>query len=221
MAQSLYTLEQLQDASYSRLENNTLFFPVADITAIINEAIKVVNIQTAFYQGTATAIISVRNQLIYPTPPGILYAQRVQFEGTQLDPVPITRIGQDYRTWATDTSAKLGAVARWIPIGINYFAIHPADSYGGNSIFVTGVMEPPLLILPGDSMTLDDEYADIIVEYVASRVPLAVSGPSTSAALSLYTKSFIPAMKGLTVLEQMKWPRFFVMQTPAEEGRTK
>ena len=222
MATNLYTLAELQSSVYARLENNTLFFPAAEVTDIINEALRAINIVTGFYQGTPDSLISVAGKLVYNVPAGMLYPQRVQFEQTQLDAIPITRIGQDYRTWATDTTNKLGPVARWIPVGIDKFCIHPADSVGGSRIFVTGVLETPVLALPDDAMTLDEEWADMVVEYCASRLPLNTSGPSTSAALSLYSKSYIPSLKALTNLSSMKWPKFFIQSgSPASEGRLK
>ncbi len=150
----------------------------------------------------------------------MLYPQSVIFESSQLDAVPITRIGDDYRTWTTDTTAKLGAVARWVPIGINYFAIHPADSVGGNSIQVTGVLETPTLVDPDDAITLEDQYASLLVESVYSRLVLKISGPSCLAGLALYQKEILPSLKRLTVLRSMVFPRFYVLEgSPSAEGR--
>lgn len=213
MASSLYTLDTLDQGVLSRLENNGIFFQQAERYTIINEAIKCANILSGFYQGTLYAL-SQANQLVYPIPAGMLYPQRISFEGIQLDPIPITRIGQDYRTWTTDNTNKNGAVARWVPIGINYYCLHPADSNGGGNIAVTGVLEPPLLVLPSDSMILPDEYVNIVIEYAASRLPLNIGGANWSAASQLYTKSFQPAMKPLINLQRFKFPRYF-LQTGA------
>lgn len=220
MSSSLYTLSDLQSLVYSRaLENNQIGFPPIEITDLINEAIKVINNFTGFYEGTLT-LISQINQLVYGTPTGMLYPERVQFEATQLDPIPITRIGQDYRTWTTDTTAKLGPVARWVPIGINYFAIHPADSTGGGSIAVTGVLEPPLLVNPTDAMVLDDNYVNIIVEYCMQRAPLKIGGQSFVQASQLYTKSFQPAIRPLIRYQKFKFPKYWVQAgSPVTEDR--
>lgn len=220
MSASLYTLQDLDDLILARIENNNVMWETAERYDIINECLANINLITGFYQGTSPALISGAGQLIYSTPTGMLYPQRVQFESSQLDPCPITRIGRDYRTWTTDTTAKLGAVARWVPIGINYFAIHPADSIGGNSIFITGVLEVPELVLPTDTITLEDQYCDLLVNAVYSRLVLKLTGPMTLAGLSLYQKAILPELKRLTVLSSMKWPRFYVMAgAPAAEGR--
>ncbi len=209
MASSLYTLGDLRAAVYSRLENNSTFWQTPEVDTVINEAIRATNLLTGFYQGTLD-LLSVVNQLVYATPAGMLYAQRVTFNNTQLDPIPITRIGQDYRTWATDTTTNQGAVARWIPIGINYFCLHPADSVGSQTISVSGVLEPPLLALPADTMILDDQYVAIIVEYCASRLPLKIGGQNFAQSSQLYAKGFQPVVRKLTNLQQFRFPRYWI-----------
>ncbi len=222
MSASLYTLQDIDNLVLARLEGNDVMWETAERYNIINECLQNLNLVVGFYQGTAAPIISGAGQLVYSTPSGMLYPLRCQFEASQLDPVPITRIGRDYRTWTTDTTAKMGPVARWVPIGINYFAIHPADSVGGNSIFVTGVMETPELVLPTDAITLEDQYASLLVTAAFSRLVLKISGPSTLAGLSLYPKVIIPELKRLTILESMRWPKFFVQTgSPVSEGRTR
>lgn len=222
MSASLYTLDQIDGLVLDRLEGNNIFWQTAERYNIINESLRAINIQTGFYQGTPTPLISVAGQLIYETPAGMLYPQRVSFESSQLDAIPITRIGQDYRTWTTDTTAKLGPVARWVPIGINYFALHPADSLGGGSIAVTGVLETPVLVNPTDAISLEDQYVSLLVEMCYSRLPLKISGPSAIAAFSVYQKAVLPSLKRMSILESMQWPRFFVLSgSPSAEGRTK
>lgn len=221
MAVSNYTLAQLQTLVYARLENNTLFWTTAEVTAIINEAIRSSNILCGWYQDTVL-MLSVANQLVYNTPAGMLYPQRCQFEGVQLDPVPITRIGQNYRNWATQTSGVYGPVAQWVPIGVSYFCLHPIDSVGGGSIALTGVLEPPLLVLPGDNMSLEDQWVTIIVEYCASRLPWKEGGSIAAAGAQLYQKGYLPAMKARTNLQQMRFPRYFVLAgAPVAEGMDK
>lgn len=220
MSVNLYTLAELSDSIYSRLESNTVMFTQLEVTSIINEALKSINLATGFYTGSMT-LISNAGQLVYPTPVGMIFPMRVQFEAAQLDTVPVTRIGQDYRTWTTDTTASTGGpVARWVPIGINYFCLHPADSRGGGSIAVTGVLETPNLALSTDTMSLDDQYATLVVEYSCSRLPLKIGGNSAAAAMKLYQQSYLPVLKSLTRWQQMKWPIWYVNRgKPITEGQ--
>ncbi len=216
---SLYTLAEIDAAVLARLEDNSTFWQQPERNTIINEAIRCTNLLTGFYQGSATTT-SVANQLTYAIPAGVLYPQRVTLAGIQLDPVPITHIGQDYRTWATDQSATKGQTARWVPIGTTLFALHPADSASGDTIAVYGVVEPPLLVSPSDTMILDDQYVDIIVEYCASRLPLKIGGQNFQQASMLYTKSFQPGIKKLTNLQTFRFPKYWVNAgAPVPEGK--
>lgn len=221
MATSLYTLTQLQALVYTRLEDNSVFYDATwDLTPIINEALQISNNICGWYAGTVN-LISQANQLVYNIPTGMLYPQRIQFEGMQLDPSPITRIGQDFMNWTTQTTAVHGAVARWVPLGITMFAMHPIDSTGGGSIAVTGVLNVPPLINGSDTMPLEDEFVNIVVEYCASRIPLKVGGPTAAQASRIYTSSVQRNMLALTNLRKMAWPKSFVLKgVPVVEDRT-
>lgn len=212
MATSNYTLGDIQDLVLDRLENNSIMYPAATVlTPLINEAIRVSNMMCGWFQSTER-VLSVANQLVYAVPSSLVYPQRVQFEGIQLDPTPLTRIGQDYRNWITDTSNNLGAVARWVPIGITQFAIHPMDSSGGQDIEVTGVAEPTTLVSSTDNIPLEDQWATVVVEYAASRAVLPSGGKPFADASQLYTTSFIKSMKSMTNLRKLQFPRYFLLR---------
>lgn len=220
MSQALYTLADLRSAVYDRLENNQAFFRPARVTSIINEAIKVINLFTGFYQGSVT-LYSVANQLKYSTPDGMIFPLRAQFNGVNLDPIAINQIGKDYRDWATSTTDKDGPVARWVPIGINYFCLNPIDSLGGQSIYITGVLEPPLLVDDTDTMVLDDEYVTLIAEYGGMVAPLSEGGAPSANAMALYP-NFLRIMRSLTMYRQVTMPRYFVLSgSPVAEGNTR
>lgn len=212
MATANYTLTELQQLALDRLENNSTFYPTDVLTPIINEAICVSNAMCGWFS-TTERVVSQANQLVYDVPSSIVYPQRVQFEGIQLDPTPIDRIGQDYRSWVTDTISTFGGgVARWVPIGITKFAIHPMDSFGGNDIEVTGVAEPTTLVSGSDTMPLEDEWVSMVVDYCAMRAPLPNGGKMFADASMIYTRSFIPSIRKMKQLDRMKWPRYFVLR---------
>jgi hypothetical protein len=209
---SLYTLAQLQQLALDRLEGNSLFFTLPEITPVINEAIRTVNLICGFYQQTVSIPgNAIANQQLYATPAPLIWPLRIEFEGVQLDPDNLERIGQDFYTWATDTTGSRGPVARWVPIGISMFALHPIPVTGGGRIDVTGVAETPLLVNSTDTMPLEDEFVSIITEYVAHRMPLKEGGRPFAAASELY-KNFIRNMKQRTMFQKMQFPRYFVMR---------
>jgi hypothetical protein len=100
-------------------------------------------------------------------------------------------------------------VARWIPIGLKTFALHPIDATGGNSVTVTGVMETQQLVNPTDVCQLDDEFVTLISDYGGHRLVLKETG-KTFADASLLIQGFWREMKTLKRWETFKAPRYFV-----------
>lgn len=198
-----------------RVEGNTTLYTQTEITAVINECIRISNAFTAFNE-TSTLVpgSTVANQLVYSTPSGILFPTQVAFNGRVLDKVSLTSIGECYRNWATDTTSTYGPVARWIPIGITTFAIHPIDAIGSNALLVTGVAETTLLASGSDVMELDDEFVTMLVDYCGHRLVLKEGGKVFSDA-SILIQTYWREMKGLKRLQTWKAPRYFVqVQSP-------
>jgi hypothetical protein len=220
MPATLYTLFQLQQFALDTVEGNSLFYTYPELTYAINEAIRTINLVTGFLRGTATIPgNSVAGQLLYNTPPSILFPMRVQFEKRMLDPVSLDRIGNDYATWATDTTNKLGNVQRWIPFGTQMFAIHPIDSIGGGVIYVTGVLEPTLLVNGSDSVSLEDEFVDLIVTFCRARLPLKEGG-AVFASASRSQQDFYRKLKTKKMIEGLKFPQYFTkMASPVVESK--
>ncbi len=205
-----FTLGEIQTLIYDRLEGNTLLYTEPELTAVINECLRVTNLFTGYNE---TSIIlpnfTVANQLVYDVPESILFITRVAFEGQDLDKIGLIRIAQDYRYWATDTSDTYGPTARWIPIGITKFALHPIDAVGGADVTITGVVEPTLLVAADDVVSLDDEFVTLIVEYCGHRLVLKEGGKAFADA-SLLIQSYWRQMKQLKRWQGFKAPRYFV-----------
>lgn len=207
---STYDLATLQQLIWDRVENNQVLYLAAEVTAVANEALRVTNLFTAFNAGSVQLPgFTVAGQLLYSVPDGILYPTRVAFEGRDLDKISLTAIGQNFRTWATDDSNNYGPVARWIPIGIRTFAIHPIDAVGGNNLTITGVMETTQLAAAGDVCELDDEFVSLVTEYGGHRLVLKEGG-KVFADASVLIQSFWHTMKSLRTWQYLKMPRYFV-----------
>lgn len=213
---SVYTLATLRTLVYSRVENNQLLYTNAEVSAIINESLRVINIFTAFNEtSTAVSGSSVADQLLYSVPTGIIFPTQVAFNGRVLDKIGLNSIAELYQSWATDTTNTYGPVGRWVPIGINKFAIHPIDAVGGNTILVTGVAETTQLSADGDVMELDDEFVSLVVDYCGHRLVLKEAGKVFSDA-SILIQTFWRDMKALKRLQTWKAPRYFVqVQSPS------
>lgn len=205
-----FSLSDIQALVYDRVEGNSQLYTASEVTAVINEALRVCNLFTGFVQTSVQLPgFTVANQLLYTVPSPILFPTRIAFEGRDLDKLGLRRIGQDYRNWARDTTNTYGPVARWIPIGITQFAIHPIDAIGGNNLTVTGVAEPTLLVNSTDVMQLDDDFAPLIVDYCGHRLVFKEAG-KVFADSSVLIQTFWKAMKELKRWQSFKAPRYFV-----------
>src|SRR6266700_5733958 len=137
-----FTLGEISDLVYDRLEGNRELYTQPELTAVINEAIRVIGLFTNFNETSIQVPgFTVANQLLYSTPSPIIFPTGVTFEGRDLDKIGLRLAAQTYRSWATDSTDSYGPVARWIPIGIDTFAIHPIDATGGNDLTVIGMAE--------------------------------------------------------------------------------
>lgn len=204
-----YSLAKLRELVYERVEFG-LLYSIEEVDAVISEALQVANLFSGFNETSFELPgFTVANQLIYQVPVGIVFPTRVAFEGRDLDKIGLRQIGQRIRTWATDTTDTYGPVARWVPIGITQFCLHPIDAVGGNDVTITGVAETDKMVNPGQIMQLDDEYVTLITEYCGHRLVLKEAG-KVFADASLLIQHFWHEMKRLKRWQGWKAPRYFV-----------
>ena len=165
------TLATLQQQVYDRLDNNQSFYPPTQVTQALNQILKRLNILTGFIQATvAIPGFSQAGAYLYATPAGIIVPLRIEFESSILQKASLSGIARKYRDWTNDTTASLGPVARWAPIGISQFVIHPADATGGRFMQVTGIAPVPMLVNSGNIVKIPDEFVSILIEYAVQRV---------------------------------------------------
>ena len=204
----VFTLTDLRSKVLDRLDQNTGEYPLTEVDYVINECIRITALFTGFYKATVQVPgYSVANQLVYNTPPGILAANVISFEGRQLQKISLRRLARQRRNWATDTTAAYGRVEYWAPVGASKFVISPIDSQGGRDISVTGMAEPPLLVKPGDVMTLENEYVELIPEYAIHRL-LFKEGGKAFADASLSLNEYYDKMAQRKKYEKLKLARY-------------
>lgn len=218
------TLNDLSNRVYARVDANSLLYPQAEVTTAINEAIQILNLFTGFLQVSANVSgNSVANQTFYTVPTGILIPMRVQFKQTYLPLLNLVEIGQQYPTWTADTTATTGLpVCYWIPFGLTGFAIYPADAIGGNTITVTGVQEPVLLVSSGDVITMTNEMASALDYYAFNILTLKESGKILNDSFSEF-KRFQKQISRIKLWQGMSWPSgnapFSYQPEGAQKGR--
>jgi hypothetical protein len=184
-----FTLSQLQSDIYTRLDGNTFLYLSAELTSAINESIRTANLVTGYTQTTST-VTSVANQVWYTVPTGILVPLRLTFAGYFLEKTSVDKISNYNPNWQLQTTANSGIpVAQWLTSGLTNFAIYPADTIGGNSMVMTGVVEPALLVNPSDTISIPDEYQEILEDLSVVALVLKEGGKSFGDILMLREKA--------------------------------
>lgn len=184
------TLSDMSARVLTRLDNNSLLYTQAEITSAVNESVRVVNGIIGYLQGTISVPgFSRPNQVWYDVPLGILFPLRVQFERSYLEQSSVDNLGLTAPNWLTETTANTGSpVVHWAPCGLGMFAIHPADSIGGNDLQVTGIIEPTQLVSGTDVIQLPNEYSESIEEMTVVVLAFKEGSKIFQDALPLYQK---------------------------------
>lgn len=205
-----FTLSALQGLVYDGLDGNNLLYPTAQVTSVLNEVLRKVNLLTGFSQDTiAVPGSTVANQLLYSTPPGILVPLKVYYEEQELEKYSLRQLSERYRNWAVDLNTWEGQVARWFTLGLTTFGIHPLDTIGGGLLEVQGITPFTPLSLPGDFVNLNDELCEILVKYCRGRLMIKETGGPFEQAGLVY-QEFIRSMKAMTIWTEMQWPAYFL-----------
>lgn len=213
-----YTLADLENSIYSTLDNNTLFYPQAEVDRAINEALRVVNCFTGFLQ--TSAVVSGGTDALrayYRVPDGILFPLAVHWKNRQLRRNSLQAITGRHRDWSDRPSSVFGAPADWIPVGIRTFAIHPQDSVASNALTVYGVSDTTELALATDVVQLEDEAADS-VSHLAAHALQIKEGGKVFADSSLHYQEFLHEMKAKERWRRITHPRYWVEVGVLQEG---
>ena len=195
-----------------RLDQNSILYTPPELDYIINEAVRVTSLFTGFFRNTLqlTGYTGV-NQTVYNTPAGMLVPIMVSYEGRQLQKTSLKKLARLHRNWATRTTADCGRVECWASIGIGMFTINPIDSVGGHDLTITGLGEPPLLVLPGDILVIENEYVELITAYCTHRLPLKIGG-KIFADGSLDLNEFYSKIEERKRYESWKAPTYRLLQ---------
>ena len=207
-----FTLAELRQEVYSDLDNNTGFYPIGQVNAAINECLYRLNLILGLLQDTIpiTGGFAIGGQLIYPTPPGIMIPISVYAEQRELEKCSLRELSMRFRSWAVDTTTTKGPIAHWSPIGIGSFVIHPMSAIGGESLEVQGVTPTTPLLFDGQNISLEDQFAELVVKYARMRVLLKDSSATFSQASGEIYPDWIRTLKTDMLWQSMKFPRFWV-----------
>lgn len=207
------SFSELKSRTYDKLDNNTAFYASDEVGDIVNEAVQVFNLFTAFLQGPInTSQLTTPNRLLYDVPSPVILPARVRFNGRFLEPYGFEAMSRGYPGWMKETTANTGeVVAHWVPIGISKFAIHPADSTGNGQLEISGILEPDDMAFDDDKLVMPNEIREGIVDYAAHVLQLDEGG-SIFAQSSRSYQSFMRTIKSAMYLKQMVMPSYFVSE---------
>lgn len=212
---SQITLADFERRVWGKLENNTLFYPQLQVDRLINEAARTVNLFTGFSQDRVPVGLTVQNWTWYCVPTQIVFPMKVYLENKELIRSPVQGTSQTSPRWFRGSAGD--RVARWVPVGSRMFALSPADAFGGKFLEVLGVTTPALLVNPGDSLTLEDDYAELIVSYAFMNLVLKEGGRVFSDAAKGY-QSWLKRIGELQMFETKINPRFYVERENKSEA---
>jgi hypothetical protein len=205
------TLATLRQNVLDRLSGNNTLYTTPEIDFSINESVRILNVFCGIQQQSISVPgLSIASQLIYAVPATILIPLRATIDGRAIQRISLASLARNYRSWASDTTAKLGPIQRWAGIGIGQFVIHPADSIGGKDIKITGVVESVALVNSGDVVSLEDEFVDAVIQYAGHRCQLKAGG-AEFASSSLLIQKFWHVLKQRSIFQGLKMPQYFLL----------
>ena len=215
-----FTLQALEQRVWDSLDGNTFLYPEAQVRGCINEGLRRLNLLVGFDRVTTSIPgFSVAGQWLYTVPSTISIPLKVWFEQNALSKLSIKETALTFRNFTTDTTTNAGPVRAWYPIGITRFGIYPADAIGGQLLEVTGLRTITPLVLPGDVVGLDDQFVEILITYVRSRIMIKEGG-KPFADSSLAYQQMISMVKPFMVWDGMRFPRYWIeKQTEDQQGR--
>lgn len=201
------TLAQLEADIWAVNDGSSLEFPELQVRLVINEGLRRLNNLTGFNQNIVPIPgYTVAGQLVYQTPVGILIPLSVYVEERELNKEgSLQELAQRHRNWAVDNTLTQGPTQRWAAVGINKFVIHPMDGVGGRLLEVQGVVPIVPLVGQNDAISLDNEFADILVDYCSSRLFLKETGRAFANAMKIRPE-MMRKLATMTIWESMVFP---------------
>jgi hypothetical protein len=206
----------LKSRVLAQLDNNTAFYPELKVTRAINDGLQQLNLFTGIVQGPVTFTTKVGRHYYY-LPDGVITPLAVDLDGKQLRRTSLHNLAARRGRWLRETSANHGTTDVWAPVGSRTIAIHPADSKGGRTLRVVGVLEPTLLVADADVIDIPDEMVDAVED-------LAVLGLQLKEGGSIFYQAsgkYVEFQKQISEWERwkgIKHPRYTVEKERPKTG---
>lgn len=193
----------MQQDVYHRVEENTLLYPLAEVTRAINTAVRSVNCHTGFYQQTVPLpALSIPGRAIYDVPAPIFIPLNVRFEQRALE-----KNSLDSACYSTPNILTRGGIPKyWTPLGLRKFSVGPIDRTGGRFLSCTGICDPPVLVNPTDYFVLGDEFVLAIEDHAFLSLIVKEGGKVLADALRTVYPALKTKMRSLSRWDMAKNP---------------
>jgi len=210
-----YTGANSIDLILSRLENNDQFFPRDHVRKVLNLCIRNTNLWIGWYQGSV-AIPTVKDRVAYDVPNSMIFPMSLSLEGRVINKSSFDALVSDnQRLWVENTANTGIQMSDWSLVGIRKFVVYPADSRGGRSMFLSGVMEPPVFDAESSVVTIPVNVYNSIIDYASHLIQVKLSGQPFMQSMAFY-KVYANFMKLNMVWRGASQP-FFTSETRADE----
>lgn len=203
------TLSELEARVYRRIEENFLFYPKYQVDNAINEALQVLNLFTGYYQSTLTIGVTVATRFWYDVPNTMIFPMQVYVDRRMIFKASLSSTCTSIRDFLSANNLNDGGPLYWIPIGIRAFIVTPADTTGGRSLEIVGVVEPPVLTSSADVAKLSDSWLELVEDYAFYTLVLVEGGKIFADASKLFQK-FQKQMRELQMWQTQINERYFV-----------
>lgn len=161
---SQVTLAQLRAQLQAKWES-VPFWVDAEANFAINEALQWYNLYTGLWKSRVN-MVTVADQTFYTIEGTLVYNARMEFNGRSLAQASLGDMDNGRPNWQGETTTSESTPTRpevWLPVGMDTFAIWPADAAGQNSILVDGVMDTPILTTDNQFINIDQTEIDTIL----------------------------------------------------------
>ncbi len=183
------TLATLQTRLAERYDQQP-FWTADQARRAINEGLRIWNAITGTARATA-ALQTVPNDPFLPVGGTVEKVTRVRMGTRTLNPTSLFDLDQLIPNWEAQTTATGGSVPTaprfWAPVGVTEIALWPADaSIPPSALTVDGIVAAPILVNPGDFLTLGDEEINTLLGYALHVLSFAKGSAALQATRPLY-----------------------------------
>lgn len=165
MAYTQLTLGTLRSRLQAKYED-VPFWTDTEANFTINEVLQWYNLYTGVWR-KRVSLTTVADQVYYTVPSTLIYNTRMEFNGRSTVISSFDDLDNGRPGWESETTTDGGAVPTlvqvWLPLGMNQFAIWPADGAGNNNLMIDGVRATPVLTNDSDFIDLDETEIDAVL----------------------------------------------------------